>query len=170
MTDSAVAEKNKLSRRKKSKAKRTLHRALVNVLNEIESDQFLRSHLFLNRPNKDKLVVGGYIVTKVDDELYNVYKKNLKNLLYENLYSFDAAMAIAESLNAGLNGRAKEIVKAEEEYAKHRNDMRTYKLMYNKYIDTEADNAWVYEDRYMIASNRAKKALRELKRFRIVKR
>lgn len=170
MTGSAVAEKNKLSRRKKARAKKTLHRALVTVLSEIESDQFLRSHLFLNRPDRNKLVVGGYIVTKEADELYNVYKKNLNNLKYENLYSFDAAMAIAESLNNKNKGRVKQIVDLENEYAKHRNDMRTYKLMYNKYIDSEPNNAWVYEDRYMIASNRARKALRELKRFRIVRR
>ena len=170
MTDSAAAERSKLSRRKKSKAKRTLHKALVTVMDEIEGDPFLRSHLFLNRPDKTRLIVGGYIVEKIDDELYNVYKKNMSHLVYENLYSFDAAMAIAEWLNNKNERRVKQVVEAEAEYAKHRNDMRTYKLMYNKYIDTDPDNAWVYEDRYMIASYRARKALQEVKRFRIVKR
>lgn len=170
MTDSAVAEKNKLSRRKKARAKRTLNKALVTVVNEIEADQFLRSHLFLNRPAKDKLVVGGYIVTKEGDELYNVYKKNLKNLLYKDLYSFDAAMSIAESLNAKNERRAKEVAELEIEYAKHRNDMRIYKLRYNETVKTNPDDAWVYEDRFVISSHRAKKVLREIKRFRIVKR
>jgi hypothetical protein len=170
VTDSAAAEKNKLSRRKKARAKRTLHKALVTVLSEVEHDPFLRSHLFLNRPDKDKLVVGKYIVTKVGDELYNVYKKNLTNLLYENLYSFDAAMAIAEALNADNEQRAKQIVEAEAEYAKHRNDMRIYKLRYTETLKTNPDDAWVYEDRYIISSYRARKALQEVKRFRIVRR
>ena len=170
MTESVAVERNKLSRRKKARAKRTLNKALVTVLSEIEHDQFLRSHLFLNRPDKDKLIVGKYIVTKVGDELYNVYKKNLNNLLYENLYSFDAAMAIAEALNAGNEKRAKQVVEAEAEYAKHRNDMRIYKLRYTEMLKTNRDDAWVYEDRYVISSHRARKALQEVKRFRIVQR
>lgn len=168
--ESVVVEKNKLSRRKKARAKKTLNKALMIVVGAIESDQFLRSHLFLNRPNKDRLNVGGYIVTKEGDELYNVYKKNLSNLLYKDLYSFDAAMALAESLNIKNEKRVEQIVKLEEEYAKHRNDMRIYKLRYNEHIKTNPDDAWAFEDRYVISSHRARKALRELKRFRIVKR
>ena len=91
-------------------------------------------------------------------------------MLYKDLYSFDAAMAIAESLNTKNERRAEEIVELEEEYAKHRNDMRIYKLRYNEHIKTNPDDAWAFEDRYVISSYRARKALRELKRFRIVKR
>lgn len=170
MTESAVAKKNKISRRNKAKAKKTLNRAFVKVLGEIERDQFLRSHLFLNRPEKNKLIVGKFIIVKTDDELYNVYKKNLDNLLYENLYSFDAAMAIAESLNTDNEHRAAKVVEAEEEYAKHRNDMRIYKLRYDEARKADSNDAWIFEDRYVISSYRAREALREVKRFRIVGR
>ena len=119
MTALVATEKNKLSRRKKARAKKTLHKAIFKVMSEIDRDPFLRSHLFLNKPAKNKIVVGGYIVTKEDDHLYNVYKKNMQNLMYENLYSFDAAMAIAESLNAGRNRQVKNIVELEKEYSKN---------------------------------------------------
>lgn len=166
MTESVAPKSNKLSRRSKARAKKTLHKAFYGVMSEIEHDPFLRSHLFLNRPTKNKLIVGGYIVTKEDDHLYNVYKKNLQHLLYENLYSFDAAMAIAESLNAGLKQRVKLIVAAEEEYAKHYNDLMSYKRRYNT-ANSDEVNVWAYEDRYVISSVRARKALQEIKRFRI---
>ena len=166
MTELVVAERNKLSRRKKARAKRTLHQAFVRVLSEIDRDQFLRSHLFLNKPSKDKLIVGGYIVTKHDD-VYNVYKKNLDNLLYENLYSFDAAMAIAESLNSKLEERVKEVVEIENDYADAYNDMMIFKNQYKFAIEKKTGNAAVFEDRYVLASERARRALMKLKRFRI---
>lgn len=166
MTALVVPEKNKLSRRKKARAKKTLHKAIFKVMSEIDGDPFLRSHLFLNKPAKNKIVVGGYIVTKEDDHLYNVYKKNMQNLMHESLYSFDAAMAIAESLNAGRNQQVKRIVELEQEYAKHYNDLMIYKNRYNALKRGDQDT-WIYEDRYIISSVRARNVLKEIKRFRI---
>lgn len=166
--ESVVAAKNKLSRRKKARAKKTLHRVFAKVLSEIDADQFLRSHLFLNKPTKNKLVVGGYIITKEANDVYNVYKKNLNNLLYKDLYSFDAAMAIAESLNAKHDERVKKIVKAEQEFADAYNDMLIFKYQYNYARENDTGNESVYEDRYVLASEKAQKALKEVKRFRIV--
>lgn len=139
-------------------------------MNEIENDAFLRSHLFLNKPEKNKLSVGGYIVTKEENDVYNVYKKNLSNLLYENLYSFDAAMAIAESLNANKAGRIKDILEAEEEYVDRYNDMMSFKYHYKLAKENKTGNEWIYEDRYIVASQRAKKALEGVRRFRIARK
>jgi len=169
VTTSVAPEKNKLSRRKKARAKKTLHKAFFSVISEIDHDPFLRSHLFLNKPSKNRLVVGGYIVTK-HDSVYDVYKKNLDNLLHKDLYSFDAAMAIAESLNTGNEKRVLEIIKIEQEYADAYNDMMIFKHSYKYSIEHNMDNAGVFEDRYVIASAKARKALEAIKRFRIVRR
>ena len=168
MTELVAAARNKLSRRKKARAKKTLNKAFVRILSEIDNDQFLRSHLFLNKPQQNKLVVGGYIVTKEERDVYNVYKKNLKNLLYKDLYSFDAAMAIAESLNARREERVERILEAEQEYANAYNDMMIFKYQYTYALENNTGNECVYEDRYVLASEKAKKALKEVKRFRIV--
>ena len=167
MTESGATERNKLSRRKKARAKRTLHKAFEGVLSEIDSDQFLRSHLFLNRPHKNKLVVGGYIVVKQDNSTYNVYKKNMQNLLYEKLYSFDAAMAIAESLNAGKNSNVAKILREEEIYMQAYNDIIIYRYQYNAAIQNKSGNEAILEDRYILAVEKAKAAHRNLRRFRI---
>ena len=170
MTASVAAERNKLSRRKKARAKQTLHKAFAGVLTEIDRDQFLRSHLFLNKPAKDKLVVGGYIVTKQEHEVYNVYKKNLNNLLHKDLYSFDAAMAIAESLNAGHDDRVQEIINEEQRYADAYNDIMSFKYQHKYAIENNTGNAGVFEDRYVLACEKARKALKAIKRFRIARR
>lgn len=171
MSASVAPEKNKLSRRKKARAKKTLNKAFVRVMSEIENDQFLRSHLFLNKPEKNKLVIGGYVVVKNENELYDVYKKKSNNLLYENLYCFDAAMAIVESFNAGYPKRVEEILDLERDYMNNRNDMKIFKYHYELSLKgEERNNAWIYEDRYLIATNRARIALEEIKRFRIAGR
>lgn len=168
MTALAETGKNKISRRQKARAKKTLNKAFWRVMSEIDNDQFLRNHLFLQKAAKDKLIVGGYIVRKTDKGLFDVYKRDLKHKIHENLYSFDAAMAIVESLNADHPGRVKKIVKAEEEYMKAYNDMHFYKHGYNRALKEGSDNLYVYEDRFTIARNNARKALKEIRRYRIV--
>lgn len=167
MKASAGTKKNKLSRRKKAKAKTTLHKVVFAVMNEIDNDAFLRNHLFLAKTAKNKLVVGGYIIVKTDNALFDVYKKDLNNLIHEKLFIFDAAMAIVESLNAGHNERVKIILEAEEEYANNYTEMQIFKNAYQNAMDTDPDNAHVFEDRFVIVKNRAKIALEEIRKFRI---
>lgn len=168
MTASAGRRKtNKLSRRKKAKAKNTLHKAIFTIMNEIDNDAFLRNHLFSSKVAKNKLVVGGYIIVKTEDARFNVYKKDLKNLVYENVFIFDAAMAIVESLNAGYTDRVKEILEAEEQYANNYTEMQIFKNAYKNAIETDPGNEHVFEDRYIIVKNRARVALKEIRKFRI---
>ena len=168
MQGSAATKKtNKLSRRKKAKAKNTLRKAFFTVVNEIDNDAFLRNHLFSSKVAKNKIVVGGYIIVKTNDACFDVYKKNLKNLVYENVYIFDAAMAIVESLNAGYDERVKLILEAEEQYANNYTEMQIFKNAYRNAIETDPDNAHVFEDRYAIVKNRARIALEEIRKFRI---
>ena len=159
MQASVAVKKNKLSRRKKAKAKNTLRRAFFSVVNEIDNDAFLRNHLFSSKVAKNKIVVGGYIIVKTDDACFNVYKKNLQNLVYENVYIFDAAMAIVESLNAGYYDRVKLILELEEQYANNYTEMQIFKNAYRNTIETDPSNAHVFEDRYVIVKNRAGIAL-----------
>lgn len=163
----SAAAKNKLSRRKKAKAKNTLRRAVYSVVDQVGDDAFLRNHLFSSKVAKNKIVVGGYIVVKTDDERFNVYKKNLNNLVYENVYIFDAAMAIVESLNAGHNERIELILKAEDEYANNYTEMQIFKNAYKNAIESDPENAYVFQDRFIIVKNRAKLALAEIQKFRI---
>ena len=167
MQASVAAKKNKLSRRKKAKAKNTLRRAFFSVVNEIDNDAFLRNHLFSSKIAKNKIAVGGYIIVKTDDARFNVYKKNFQNLVYENVYIFDAAMAIVESLNAGYDERVKLILEAEEQYANNYTEMQIFKNAYRNAIETDPSNAHVFEDRYAIVKNRARIALEEIRKFRI---
>jgi len=164
---SGAVRKYKLSRRKKAKAKNTLRRAVFSVVNEIDNDAFLRNHLFTSKVAKNKLVVGGYIVVKTETACFNVYKKNLQNLVYKNVFIFDAAMAIVESLNAGYEDRVETILEAEEQYANNYTEMQIFKNAYRNAIETDPDNAHVFEDRYAIVKNRARIALEEIRKFRI---
>ena len=167
MQASGATRKHKLSRRNKAKAKNTLRRAFFSVVNEIDNDAFLRNHLFTSKVAKNKLVVGGYIVVKTKTACFNVYKKNLQNLIHEEVFIFDAAMAIVESLNAGYADRVEAILEAEEQYANNYTEMQIFKNAYRKTIETSPDDAHVFEDRYAIVKNRARIALEEIRKFRI---
>lgn len=167
MASAATKKTNKLSRRKKAKAKNTLHKAIFSVMNEIDNDPFLRNHLFSSKVAKNKIVVGGYIIVKTDEACFNVYKKNLKNLVYENVFIFDAAIAIVESLNAGYTDRVEKILEAEEAYANNYTEMQMFKNAYKNAMETDPSNAHAFEDRYVIVKNRAKIALKEIRKFRI---
>ena len=167
MKASAGAKKNKLSRRKKAKAKTTLKKAFFSVMSEIDNDAFLRNHLFLAKAAKNKLVVGGYIIVKTKNALFDVYKKDLNNLVFKQVFIFDAAMAIVESLNAGHDKRVEVILRAEEEYANNYTEMQIFKNAYKNALETDPDNAHVFEDRFSIVKNRARIALEEIRKFRI---
>jgi len=166
VTGSAVAKKNKLSRRKKAKAKDTLNKAVYSVVKEIKDDTFLRSHLFSHKVAKDKLVVGAYIIVKNKDERFDIYKKNLDNLMYENLYLFDAAMALVESLNIKNDKRTAVILETEEEYAHNYMEMEFFRQAYKNAVKEGQGNECSFEDRYMIAKNKAEIARDMLAGFR----
>lgn len=161
------ARKNKISRRKKAKARDTLRKAFASVVSEIDNDAFLRNHLFLGRASKDKLIVGGYIVVKTENDWFDIYKKNMSNLLYKDVFVFDAAMAIVESLNTGRDKHVKEILDAEKKLANNYMDMQIFRNAYKNAMETSPDDAHTFEDRYVIVKNRAKEALREIRKFRI---
>lgn len=167
MASGVTRKPNKLSRRKKAKAKNTLHKAIFTVMNEIDNDPFLRNHLFSSKIAKNKIAVGGYIVVKTDNACFNVYKKDLKHLIYENMFIFDAAMAIVESLNAGYTSHIKAILEAEEQYANNYTEMQIFKNAYKNAIESNPGSEHVFEDRYIMAKNRAKIALKEIRKFRI---
>lgn len=159
-------KKNKLSRRKKAKARDTLNTAVFNVVKEIKDDTFLRSHLFSHKAARNKLVVGAYIIVKTKDERFNIYKKNLENLTYENLFLFDAAMALVESLNIKNDKRTTVILETEKEYAHYYTEMQFFQQAYNNAVKEGQDNEWAFEDRYIIAKNSAKNARDKLAGFR----
>lgn len=167
---SEETKKNKLSRRKKAKAKTTLRKAFYSVINEIDNDPFLRNYLFLAKPAKNKLVVGGYIIVKTDDSYFNIYKKTMDSLIYENVFIFDAALAIVEALNTGYEKRVKTILEAEKIYANNYMEMLFFKQAYKNAVETDLGNAHVFEDRYIVVKNRAKRALKEIHKFRIAKK
>lgn len=167
---SEETKKNKLSRRKKAKAKTTLRKAFYSVINEIDNDPFLRNYLFLAKPAKNKLVVGGYIIVKTDDSYFNIYKKTMDSLVYENVFIFDAALAIVEALNTGYEKRVKTILEAEKIYANNYMEMLFFKQAYKNAVETDLGNAHVFEDRYIVVKNRAKRALKEIHKFRIAKK
>ncbi len=137
------------------------------MINEIDNDPFLRNHLFLAKVAKDKLVVGGYIIVKTKDAYFNVYKKNLDNLVYENVFLFDAAMAIVEALNTGYEKRVNIILEAEKIYANNYTEMQIFKIAYKNAVETDLGNAHVFEDRYLVVKNRARLALKEIRKYRI---
>lgn len=112
-------------------------------------------------------MIGGYIIVKTKDALFDVYKKDLDNLIFKELFIFDAAMAIVESLNAGHHERVKIILAAEEQYANNYTEMQIFKNAYKNAIEMDSDHAYVFEDRYVVVKNRARIALEEIRKFRI---
>lgn len=169
MKVSAEARKNKLSRRKKAKAKSTLFYAFATVVSEIDNDAFLRNHLFLERVAKNKLVVGGYIIVKTDNGWFDVYKKNMSNRIHKDVFIFDAAMAIVEALNMDREDRVKLILEAEDQYANNIMEMQIFKNAYKNAMETNPDHAGPFEDRFAIVKNRARIALKEIRKFRIAR-
>ena len=161
------ARKNKISRRKKAKARDTLRKAFASVVSEIDNDAFLRNHLFLGKTSKDKLIIGGYIVVKTENDWFDIYKKNMSNLLYKDVFIFDAAMAIVESLNTGRDKHVAEILEAEKRLANNYMDMQIFRNAYKNALETNSDDAHIFEDRYLIVKSRARTALRDIRKFRI---
>lgn len=166
MTVSGAVKKNKLSRRKTAKAKQTLNKAVLTVVSGIEKDTFLRNHLFTQKAAKNKIAVGLYIIAKNRESMFNIYKKNMSNLVHKNIMLFDAAMAIVEAYNMKNEISVKRILEVEEEYANNYMEMRHFENAYRNAIKTKGNNAAVFEDRYVIALYRARKARELLKGFR----
>lgn len=166
MTESVAPRRNKLSRRKKAKAKQTLNKAFLTVLSEIEKDTFLKNHLVSEKKAKDKIAVGAYIITKNKKGMFNIYKKNMRNLVHEDIMVFDAAMAIVESLNMNAPKSAKMVLEVENEYANNYMEMLHFENAYKHALKDGDNNAGVFEDRYVIAKFRAKEAREKLRRFR----
>lgn len=165
MTESVAPRKNKLSRRKKAKAKQTLNKAFLTVLSEIENDTFLKNHLVSERKAKDKLAVGSYIIVKNKGGLFDIYKKNMRNLVHKDIMVFDAALAVVEALNMKREKSAQKILEVECEYANNYMEMLHFKNAFNNALKTGEDNAGVFEDRYVIAKYRARNAREQLRGF-----
>lgn len=160
----AETKSRKLSRRKKAKAKRTLETALDKVVTEIGHDPFLRNHLFIKKTDSNHLTVGGYTIARNDSGFFDISDKK-GDLLYTNLYVFDAAMAIVECLNMKRMQFVKEILEAEESYARNVNDMRLFRHM----MSLKTENTDIYEDRFIMVKQRAEQALNQIKKFRVAK-
>jgi hypothetical protein len=166
MTALAAAKNNKLSRRKRAKAKQTLNKAFLTVVSGIETDTFLRNHLFTQKAAKNKIAVGLYIIVKNDEHMFDIYKKNMNNLVHKDIMLFDAAMAIVESYNMKNSTSVKKVIEVEEEYARNYMEMRHFENAYKNAVENNDDNACVFEDRYTIAKYRAKQARELLRGFR----
>ena len=166
MTDSVAPKRNKLSRRKKAKAKQTLNKAFMTVLSDIETDTFLRSQLVSEKKAKDKIAVGSYLIVKNKQGMFDIYKKNMKNLVHKDIMLFDAAMSIVELLNVKKEAAAKKVLEMEEEYAKNYMEMLHFENAYRNAIKADDSSAEVFEDRYIIAKYRAKSAREKLRRSR----
>jgi hypothetical protein len=159
------ARRNKLSRRKKAKAKQTLEKAVNNIVTDLEKDALLKNRLFLKKPSDSKIVVGNFTVEKTKSGQYNVLHKGAP--LYRDLYAFDAAMAIVEALNIKNTSRALSVLKLEEEYCKNYLDMQSFRRAIERLKTTDKNHAAIYEDRYIVVKQRALIALENIKRFRI---
>ena len=166
MMASAVAKSNKLSRRKRAKAKQTLNKAFLTVVSSIETDTFLRNHLFTQKAAKNKIAVGLYIIVKNDDNMFDIYKKNMDNIVHKNIMLFDAAMAIVESYNMKNSASVKRVLEVEEEYARNYMEMRHFDNAYRNAVKKNDETAGVFEDRYIIAKYRARHARELLRGFR----
>ena len=160
------ARRNKLSRRKKAKAKQTLEKAVNNIVLDLDKDALLRNKLFVKKPAENKLTVGSYTVEKTKNDLYNVLSKG--KVVFRDLYSVDAAMAIVESMNVKNKSRVLDILRLEETYCKNYLDMQSFKRAIERLRTTDKEKAAIYEDRYYVVKQRAAIALENIKRFRIV--
>lgn len=158
--------KNKLSRRKKARAKKTLHTAITAMFDELKTDTLLRNYLFLERPTKNTLVIGAHIIVKTEDGHYNIYRKNLDQLIYENVFTFDAALALVESLNVQDHKKLAKILEVEQEYVNYFMEVRHFKNAYDNAVRNKTGNEGVFQDRYAIAKNKANIALDVLRSYR----
>jgi len=163
----AEPKKTKLSRRQKIKAQRSLEKVVNIVVEDIRHDQFLRNHLFLEKPDQDTLRVGVYTV-KRENEMYNFYKHNY--MIHSKIYAFDAAMAIVEALNIRHKDRAQEILGYESAYARNMNDMRFFQHSYAAAIESDPETAEIYATRYNEVKGRAEQALKKIRSFRLVRK
>jgi hypothetical protein len=160
------AESNKLSRRKKAKARNALETVINNIVAEIDHDPVLRNSLFSKKTAPNRLVVGDYVVVKTSDTLYDILREGKP--IFKDLYSHDAALAIVEALNVKATNRVPDILKQEEIYYRNCKDMEFFKRAFERNAAAKSTDRFIYADRYEVVKTRAELALKEIKRFRII--
>jgi hypothetical protein len=116
--------------------------------------------------SKRSSLVGNLCVEKNKDGYYDVLASN-KEILYENLSSFDVAVIIAQRIMSREYSVIKQVLTLEKDYSKHHSDMVNY-LNCMKSAATKKDYIRIHilEDKFQISELKAKSTKDSLAQFK----
>lgn len=135
-------------------------------------EQAIRIAMQKNTPfvaSKKNTIVGKYIVHKNDNDYYDIKDITTKMILYKDLSLYDSAIMIAQRQEKGRS-LITDILKIDEDYAKHRIDMNHYLNCY-KIAKQRNDipRMSVLEDKFRISDQLSKLVKKRLSKFKIVR-
>lgn len=108
--------------------------------------------------SKNITLISSSFVEKNKNGLYNILSPN-KILVYENIYTFDIAVIIAQRYNSGETSAIRKVLALEETYSKHHNDMMNYlSCLHIAKKKHDQERMAILEDKFQIAEISAKHA------------
>lgn len=95
--------------------KHQLKRAMNHALTSAVEQSHVKNYLLASKTNNGTLILGKYVIVKNHNQTHTVFDHN-QHALYENLYLFEAALAIVENLNRNQKHFAEQVVDLEQRY------------------------------------------------------
>jgi len=134
-------------------------------------EQATQTAILRNQPiptSKRDTYVGNYLVRKNNNNLYDI--KDGIEVLYENLYMYEAAISIAQRQNQGFDNSIKEIIKIDDDYGKHRNDMMVYLNCYKAAKQRkDIERMSILEDKFYMSEQLSKLVKQRIRRFKVIR-
>ena len=137
---------------------------LDKILNEVFKTSKAKQYLHAKKLKNNTWIIGKYLIVEKPHKLYDILDSKNKTKVYEDLYCIEAAITLVENLNYNRTDAIVNIEKAEKEYVNRYNDVVRFKGIIEKNIA----NSEVYRHRYQVSLSRMNKALKEIKRYRIM--
>lgn len=137
---------------------------LDKILNEVFKTSKAKQYLHAKKIKNNTWIIGNYLIVEKPHKLYDILNSKNKFKVYEDLYCIDAALALVENLNYSRHTAIASIEKAEKEYVNRYNDVVIFKGI----IEKNSANSDIYRHRYQVSLSRMNKALKEIKRYRIM--
>lgn len=121
--------------------------AKAEIINKLDKmiDEIVRSGRIPVKTN-DKILYKRYTIIEKQDKLYDIIDQN-GNVAFSNVFWVNSAMSIVDALSSKKNTKAKMLYSVDTSYAKHVNDMRLYKKMYEYVKDNDTKD--IYYSRFI---------------------
>ena len=105
--------------------------------------------------SKKSALIGNLLIEKNVNSFYDIYLPD-KQILFENISSFDVAVIIAQRYNSGEHKIIHEVLELEEKFVKFHTDMVHYLHCMKSAKKKDSDRLLILEDKFQIAELRAR--------------